>query len=112
MLLEQHIVSSCCLESISEITGNDDIHNVNKLDIYTKLVEPQVQIIHESRSELTLNVPDLVYLDTTDVVSDRLFTLLLEQFFKFVGSQIVQEFLAVSLSSIISSDVESDTYVN
>lgn len=82
------------------------------MDVYTKLVKPQVQIIHESRSELTLNVSDLVYLDTTDVVSDRLLALLLEQLFQFVGSKVVQEFLAVSLSSFVSSDVESDTYVN
>ena len=82
------------------------------MDIDTELVEPQIQIIHESRSEFTLNVSDLVYLDTTDVVSDRLFALLLKQFFKLVGSQIVQEFLTISLSSLLSSDVESDTYVN
>jgi len=43
------------------------------------LIESGIKVVHEGRSELALNVTDLADLDPSDVVSDGLLALLLEE---------------------------------
>lgn len=112
LLLKEDIIGSRSLEGMSEIFGNDDIHHIHKLDIDTILVKSAVEIVHQSSSQLTLNVTNLADLNATYVVSNSLFTLLSKELLKFVGSQVVQELLAIILSSFISSNVESHTNIN
>ena len=112
LLLKEDIISSRCLEGMSKIFGNDYIHHVHKLDIDTILVKSAVEIVHQSSCQLTLYVTNLADLNATYVVSDSLFALLSKKFLKLVGAQVVQELLAIFLSSSICSNVEGHTNIN
>ena len=112
LLLKENIEGSCCLEGITKVAGNDHVHYVDQLDVDSVFVEATVQVVHQSVSKLTLDITDLGHLNATDVVTDCLFALLLEQLFKFVGAKVVEELLAVSLSSCFFTDMECYTDID
>lgn len=69
---------------MSQVHGNDHVHHVDQLDVYTELVEAPVQVVHQRGSQLALDVTDLAHFDASDVVPDGLLALLSEKLLQLV----------------------------
>jgi hypothetical protein len=112
LLLKEYIIGGSSLEGMSEVLGYDDVHNIDKLDIDAILIESTIEVIHQSSSELALNITNLASLDASNVVTYGLFTLLSEELLELVGSQVVKEFFTILLSGGICTNVEGHTDIN
>ncbi len=112
LLLKKDIISCGGLESMSEIFGDYDVHDIDKFDVDTILIESAIEIIHKSGSQLALNITNLADLNTTNVVSDGLLALLGQEFLEFVCSEIVKELFTVLLPRSISTYVEGNTDIH
>ena len=97
---------------MSQVLGNDYVHDVDELDVYTELVEAPIQVVHQRSSQLALDVTDLAHLDTSDVVPDRLLALLSKELLQLVGAEIVQELLAILLPGGVIANMEGNTDVH
>ena len=86
MLLKKNIICSRLLESISEILGDDYIHHVHLFKVNAVFIEANIQVILQSRRQLTLDVSDFASFNSSDKISDSLFALLSQQFFQFISS--------------------------
>lgn len=112
MLLKQDIICGSSLKGVSQVLGNDYVHDIDELDVYTELVEAPVQIVHQRGSQLALDVTDLAHLDASDVVPDRLLALLGKQLLQLIGAQIVQELLAILLAGGVIANMEGHSDVH
>jgi hypothetical protein len=110
--LKKNVICSCLLESVPQITRNYHVDNVNLLEIDTIFVEADVKVSLKCGGQLTLDISDFADLYLSDVVSNCFLALLGQQFLQFVCTQLVQEQLAVSLSSLIVANAECDTDVD
>ena len=97
---------------MSQVLGDDYVHDIDELDVYTELVEAPVQVVHQRGGQLALDVADLAHLDASDVVPDRLLALLGKQLLQLVGAQVVQELLAILLAGGVVANVEGHTDVH
>jgi hypothetical protein len=96
---------------MSQVLGNDYVHDIDELDVYTELVEAPIQVVHQGSRQLTLDVTDLAHLDASDVVPDRLLALLSKELLQLVGAEIVQELLAILLTGGVIANMEGHTDV-
>lgn len=112
MLLKKNVIGSGLLESVPQITRDDHVDHVNLLEIDTIFVEADVKVSLQCGGQLTLDISDLAHLYLSDVVSDCFLALLGQQFLQLVCTQLVQEQLAVSLSSLIITNAECDTDID
>ena len=112
LLLEEHVIGGGLLQRVSEIARDDDVHHVDLLDIHSVLIEAHVQVILQRRRQFTLDISDLAYLNSSDVVSDRLLTFLGQKLFQLVCTEVVEELLAVIFASLVSANVKSDTDID
>jgi 3-methyladenine DNA glycosylase Tag len=76
------------------------------------LIESLIQLSHHLSGQLALNVSYLAHFYCPDKVSDAFFAFLSQELFKFVGPQIVEEFLAIFFSALIFANVERDADIN
>ena len=97
---------------MSQVLGDDYVHDIDELDVYTELVEAPVQVVHQRSSQLALNVADLAHLDASDVVPDRLLALLCKKLLQLVGAEIVQELLAILLAGGVIANMEGHSDVH
>ena len=97
---------------MSQVLGDDYVHDIDELDVYTELVEAPIQVVHQRGRQLALDVADLAHLDASDVVPDRLLALLGKQLLQLVGAQVVQELLAILLAGGVVANVEGHTDVH
>ena len=86
LLLKEYIICGSELECASEVFGDDDVHDVDLFDVDSVLIEAHVEVVLEGRRQLTLDVPDLADLDSSDVVSDGLLALLSQQLLQLVST--------------------------
>lgn len=105
-MLQEDIEGRGGLERVAEVHGNDHVHDVDALNVDTVLVEALVEVVHEGRGELALDVTDLANLDHADIVANRLLALLLQELLKLVRAQVIEELLAVLLPGLIRAYVE------
>ena len=97
---------------MSQVLGNDYVHDIDELDVYTELVKAPVQVVHQGSRQLALNVTDLAHLDASDVVPDRLLALLSKELLQLVGAQVVQELLAILLAGGVIANMEGHSDVH
>lgn len=97
---------------MSQVLRNDYVHHIDQLYVDTELVEASIQVVHQRRGQLTLDVTYLADFDPSDVVSDGLLALLSEKLLQLVGAEVVEELFAVLLARGVVANMEGDTDVN
>jgi len=116
LLLEEHIKIGRVHQGNSEISWEDDVHDVDLLDENTVWVELCLKLLHHLGGELSLDVSYSGDLDLLEEVSDLFIALFLEQFFKSVRPKVVEElfgiFFVYFLGHIRSSNMKVNTNIN
>ena len=110
LFLEEYVIVCGLHQADSEVSWDNNVHNIDLLDNNTVGEELFIQLVHECRGKLGLNISDSANFDFLDEISDSLLAFLLEKLLKSVGSEIVEEFFAVLfISLLVPSDMEVDT---
>lgn len=91
LLLEVHIVVGRVHKGDSEVSWQNDIHDVDLLNDDTIGVELGLKLLHHLSGQLSLDVSYSGDLDLFDEVTNFLITLLLEQLFESIRSKVVKE---------------------
>jgi len=76
LLLEEHVEFGRLHQAESQVSWDDDIHDVYLLDNHTVWVEFSLQIVFELGCELSFDITDPLDLDLLQEISDALIALL------------------------------------
>ena len=111
--LKQHVVSGGRHKSNSQVDWDDDVHYVDLLDGYAVGFELFLEKSGHGSCELGLDVSDSSYFDLFEEVTDLFVALFLQELFKTVGPEIVEELADVLFLSLwCQADVEIDADVH
>lgn len=113
--LKMHIKTSGHHKCNSQISRNNNVHDVNLLDNDSIAYESLLEVGAELHSQLRFDVPDPCYLDFFDEVSNALIALLLQKFLQSVRAKIVKKssgiFLLSLMGSIMAANMEVDANI-
>lgn len=113
LLLEVHIVISSEHKILTEVSWQDDVHDVNLLDDDTVWFELGLKLCHHLTCKLGLDISNSAYLDLLGEVSDLFIHFFLEKLLKSVWSEVVEELFGVFVfGGFGETDVEIDTNIH
>lgn len=118
LLLKVYIVVGGLHEAYSQVSREDDIHNVHLLNSHTVDSEFFSKLVEQLGGQFGLDISYSIDSDLFNKVSDSFITLLLEKLLEPIWSEIIKEFLDVFALSFfgntnmeVHSDIKSDPYV-
>ena len=118
-LLLQIDISCCSVhESVSQVIGQDDVHDVYLLDYDAVWLEHFGHFVLDLRSQLSFDITNPIDFDFLDKVTDLLFALFLQKLLQTVGTEVVEKFHNIIFRIVgrtsnmeVDSDTERDMHV-
>ena len=95
LFLEVNVVICCFHQANSQITRDDNIHDVDLFDHYSVNLKFLCEVIFKVLSQFCFNISYFGNPLFLDEVSDAFITFFLKKFFKSVWAEIIEKFLDV-----------------
>ena len=113
LLLEVDIIVSREHEILTEVSWQDNIHNINLFDDDTIWFELDLKLCHHLTGKFSFDISNSTNFYLFGEISNFFIYFFLKQFFKSVWSKVIEEFFDVFVLGILwNTNVEIDTNIH
>jgi len=112
LLLKEYIKLCGLHKAESQISWNDDVHDIDLFNDYTIWFEFSLKIFFKLCAQFGLNITDFLNLDLFQEISDTFITFFRKELFKSVWTKVVKELFDICFIISLLAKMEVDTHIN